>query len=67
MFLIVFWSYLLVLFIYLLLIIFFPPIFSICASADQEANSQGAPNMVKQKYNSSYGITKLHVDNFLHL
>jgi hypothetical protein len=35
--------------------------------ADQEANSQGAPNMVKQKYNSSYGITKLHVDNFLYL
>jgi hypothetical protein len=23
--------------------------------------------MVKQKYNSNYGITKLHVDNFLHL
>ncbi len=26
-------------------------------------SSQGAPHMVKQKYNSSYGITKLLVDN----
>jgi hypothetical protein len=23
--------------------------------------------MVKQKYNSTYGITKLHVDNFMYL
>jgi hypothetical protein len=30
-------------------------------------NSQGTLNMVKQKYNSSYGITKLHVDNFMYL
>jgi len=30
-------------------------------------NSQGAPNMVKQKHNSSYGIIKLHVGNVLYL
>jgi hypothetical protein len=30
-------------------------------------NSQGAPNMVKQKHNSSYGITKLHAGNVLYL
>jgi hypothetical protein len=30
-------------------------------------NSQGAPNMVKQKHNSSYGITKLPAGNVLYL
>jgi hypothetical protein len=30
-------------------------------------HSHDAPNMVKQKYNSNYGITKFHVDNIMYL